>query len=193
MKSDVKVNLTGAIKKTRTLKALPKATKYQLTSWGGQFLKYLKQVAIKGRYVGKYKGGRRRTSELSRGIRQRVFIHGNVYRLEVGTTGVKYAWILEKGGTITPKRKQWLTVPIGRTQGWARNYPGAFIIKSKKGNLLIVEKAGKNKLKPLFVLKKSVRIPAFHWLERSLKDRKGKLDNMLSKPRLYQVAQRMAR
>ena len=192
-KFDMKVDVTGAVKKSRVVKALPRATKYQLTDWGGKFIKYLKSVAIRGRYVGKYKGGRKRTSELSRGIRKRVIVNGDVFKLEVGTYGVKFARILEKGGTIIPKRKQWLTIPLGKTQGWARNYPGAFIIKSKKGNLLIVEKAGKNRLKPLFVLKKSVRIPAFHWLERSLKDRKGALDNMLAKPRLYRVAERMAK
>lgn len=191
MRIDSKIEMKGAIKKTKTLKNIPKATKFQLTSWGGQFVKYLKQIAVKGRYVGKYKGGRRRTGQLARGIRQKVFVSGEVYRLEVGTSGVKYARILEKGGIIRPTRKQYLTIPLGGTQGTARDYPNAFIIKSKKGNLLIVEKVGKDKLKPLFALKKQVRIPAFHWLEKSVRDRKGKLDSMLAKPRVLKVAERM--
>lgn len=190
MRVDVKTDFKGAIKKTKTLKNLPKATRFQLTSWGGQFVKYLKQTATKGRYIGKYKSGRR-TGQLARGIRKKVSTTGNVYRLEVGTSGVKYARILEKGGTIRATRKQYLTIPLGGTQGTASNYPNAFIIKSKKGNLLIVEKVGKDKLKPLFVLKKSVRIPAFQWLLKSVRDRKGKLDSMLAKPRLLKVAKRM--
>lgn len=191
MRVDVKTDFKGAIKKTKTLKNIPKATRFQLTSWGGQFVKYLKQTAVKGRYVGKYKGGRRRTGQLARGIRQKVSTTGDVYRLEVGTSGVKYARILEKGGTIRATRKQYLTIPLGGTQGTASNYPNAFIIKSKKGNLLIVEKVGKDRLKPLFVLKKSVRIPAFQWLLKSVRDRKGKLDSMLAKHRLLEVAERM--
>lgn len=191
MRVDAKVEMKGAIKKTKMLKNIPRATKYQLTFWGTEFVKYLKQIAVKGRYVGKYRGGRRRTGQLARGIRQKVTIRGDTYRLEVGTSGVKYARILEKGGTIRATRKQYLTIPLGSTQGSASNYPNAFIIKSKKGNLLIVEKVGKDKLKPLFVLKKSVRIPAFHWLAKSIRDRRGKLDSLLSKPRVLKVAERM--
>ena len=191
MRVDVKADFTGAIKKTMALQNLPRATRFQLNTWGGLFVKYLKQTATKGRYVGKYRGGRR-TGQLARGIRKKVFTAGDIYRLEVGTVDVKYARILEKGGTIRPTRKQYLTVPLGRTKGSASDYPDAFIIKSKKGNLLIVEKVGKRqRLKPLFVLKKQVRIPAFHWLEKSVRDRKGKLDSMLSKSRLYKVAERM--
>ena len=190
MSGDIKVDITKAVKKTKTLQNLPKATKYQLTAWGSEFVRYLKQTATKGRYIGKYKGGAR-TGQLSRGIKKRVLALGNMFKLEVGTQGVKYARILEKGGTITPKRKQWLTVPLPGVKGWARDYTDAFIIKSKKGNLLIVERKGKRGLKPLFVLKKSVKIPAFHWLEKSLRDRRGKLDVMLGKARLYKVAERL--
>ena len=194
MSGDVKVDLTGAIKKTKTLQNLPKATKYQLTAWGSEFVRYLKQTAVKGRYVGKYKGGVR-SGQLRRGIKKKVIVTGDAYKLEVGTQGVKYARILEKGGTITPKRKQYLTIPLKGVKGRARDYPGAFVIKSKKGNLLIVQRRAKkykgSMLKPLFVLKKQVKIPRFAWLEKSLRDRKGKLDNMLGKARLYKTAEKM--
>ena len=190
MSGDVKVDITGAVKKTKTLKNLPRATKYQLTAWGSEFVKYLKQTAVKGRYVGKYKGGTR-SGQLRRGIQKRVSVMGDAFKLEVGTQGVKYARILEKGGTIHPKRRQYLTVPLPGVKGRARDYPNAFIIKSKKGNLLIVERKGKADLRPLFVLKKSVTIPAFRWLEKSVRDRKGKLDRMLSKSLLYKVAERL--
>lgn len=79
---------------------------------------------------------------------------------EYGTRGA--------GGTlpdIKPRNAQWLTVPLpaaqdarGVTRAPARAYTNAFVIKSKKGNLLIVEKRTSG-LVPLFVLKKRVAIP----------------------------------
>jgi len=190
VKGEIKIDVTGAIKKTKTLLNLSKATKYQLTAWGSDFVKYLKQTAIKGRYVGKYKGGVR-TGQLGRSIKFIVGIFGNLFKLEVGSWGTKYAHILEKGGIIRPIRKQYLTIPFPGVKGWARNYPNAFVIKSKRGNLLIVERKGKTGLKPLYALKKQVKIPAFRWLEKSLGDRKGKLDNMLDKSHLYRVAEKI--
>jgi len=186
---DVKVDITGAIKKTKTLKNLPRATKYQLTAWGGRAkVQIFRNVT--GGIVGKYKGGTR-TGQLGRSIKFVVNTFGNMFRLQIGSFGTKYAHMLEKGGTIRPVRKQYLTIPVPGVKGWARNYPNAFVIKSKKGNLLIVERQGKGNLRPLFILKKSVRIPAFRWLEKSVQQKRSLLNQMLSKQTLLKIAERL--
>ena len=191
MKADVKVEITESCrKKQKACRNLSKATRYQMTGWGTEFVRYLKEVATRGRYIGKYKGGTR-TGQLRRTIGMKLLPQGSdAYKLEVGTTGSKYARILEKGGVIRPVRKKMLTIPLPGVKGWARNYDNTFIQRSRKGNLLIFQKVGKG-IKPLFVLKDRVRIPAFMWMEKSLRDRRGKLDNMLSKTMLYRVAERM--
>jgi len=87
--------------------------------------------------------------------------------LEVSFTLTGIASVHERGATIRPKRAKYLTVPLppaltGRglpKKPSARDWKNTFVLKSKKGNLLIVQKKGKNELTPLYVLKKSVTIP----------------------------------
>jgi hypothetical protein len=86
---------------------------------------------------------------------------------EFGTKG--------KGGklpSITPKRSNWLTVPLpaaltrsGRPKKKrARDWPNTFIFKSRKGKLLIAQRHGKQ-LVFLYVLKKKVDIaPRLHYM-----------------------------
>ena len=106
----ISIDIRGAVKKTKTLKNLPRATKYQLTSWGGQTQKHIIRN-VSGGIVGKYKWGRR-SGQLRRSIKSIIKIMGNRYQLEIGSWGVKYARILEKGGTIYPRRKKYLAVPM---------------------------------------------------------------------------------
>lgn len=183
----IKVKTEGAKAKVDILnKAASKAIGRQLTRWGGQAkIQIFRNVT--GGIVGKYKGGRR-SGDLGRSIDFKLREISRHYQLTIGSHGVKYARILEEGGTITPKRKKALTIPLPGVKGWARNYPGAFIIKSKTGNLLLVEKKGKAGIRPLFVLKKSVEIPAFHWLQKSVDQKRSLLDRMLSKQELLRVA-----
>lgn len=189
MSFDVKVEAQGAMQKTRMLKNIPMATRYQLTRFGSEFERYLKDVSVKGRYVGKYRSGRR-TGALRRSITHSVKLLRGQYQLEVGTKGSPYARILEKGGTIHAKGKL-LTIPLKGTKGTARQQEGAFFVTSKKGNLLLARKKGKKGIKPLFVLKEKVRIPAKRWLSKSFGDRKGKLDRMMKKSEVLKIAARM--
>ena len=73
-------------------------------------------------------------------------------------TNLKYARIQDLGGTIRPVRVKFLTIPIKGVRGGARTHSNTFLMKSKRGNLLIVKPIGKKGIKPLFVLKKSVKI-----------------------------------
>lgn len=87
---------------------------------------------------------------------------------------VKYASILERGGVITAKNGKMLAIPIGAAltpAGVERFRPndirGRSFIMRKNGRAIIFLKQGKRAL-PVFVLKRSVKIPAFHYLSRSL-------------------------
>jgi len=99
-----------------------------------------------------------------------------------------YATILEEGGIIKPKNKQWLTIPIkgnkgpltpsGVTKKTAQEYKDdpnedTFVMKSKKGNLIIFKREKlktKTNLIPLFILKKRVRIPPKRWAFKAIND-----------------------
>lgn len=80
-------------------------------------------------------------------------------------TGI--AAVHERGATIRAKNAQYLTIPLpaaldGRgvpKRPTARSWPNTFIQRSRKGNLLIFQKRGPKEIIPLYVLKKSVRIP----------------------------------
>lgn len=84
-------------------------------------------------------------------------------------TPVIYAALQHFGGTIRPKRKKKLFQPLSRSvarryRGNARrDFPGAFVIKSRKGNLLLVRRqdGGRRKggLELLGLLRDSSRIP----------------------------------
>jgi phage gpG-like protein len=75
-------------------------------------------------------------------------------------TDIPYGPTHEFGGTIRPKRAQFLTVPLtaaktaaGAGRGRARDFPNTFIAKG-----IIFQRIGK-RIIPLFVLKRMVRIP----------------------------------
>jgi hypothetical protein len=88
--------------------------------------------------------------------------------------GNKYAATHEYGDKRRPARARFLAIPLdaaktarGVMSQPPRAWKGAFFIRSKKGNILLVmrKKVGLGKkarveLVPLFVLKKRVRIPA---------------------------------
>lgn len=98
---------------------------------------------------------------------------------------VPYAAIHEYGGTIRPTRAKNLAIPIGRAKtaaGVARfrprdiersGYDDSVCFRSKAGNLIlwgVKNLKTKKKLTPLFVLKKSVRVPARHWVSKTVKE-----------------------
>lgn len=87
----------------------------------------------------------------------------------VGTNPLIYAQVHEQGATIKPRNKKFLTIPLeaamtpaGVTRQPASAYSDAFFIRKGK-NLLLVRKSGakgKGRIVPLFLLVKSVKIPA---------------------------------
>lgn len=84
------------------------------------------------------------------------------FGMSTGTMGIH-----ETGGVITPRRSKYLTVPLPAAlnrdgtpkKKSARKWKNTFVIKSKKGNLIIMQNRGRGKKPvPLYVLKPSVRI-----------------------------------
>lgn len=79
-----------------------------------------------------------------------------------------YAITHEDGAEIKPTEKRYLTVPLnaamtktGRKRGQARSFENTFVQKAKSGKLFIFQRYGKGgkKIRPLFMLVDSVKIP----------------------------------
>ena len=194
-------DVEGAKKKNKVIKGTGPAVRYQLTSWGSKATKTIIRN-VSGGIIGKYKGGVR-TGQLRRNIKFKIRGSKTDIYLEIGSWGVKYARILERGGTIRPKRVQYLTIPFPGVKGRARNYSNSFVFKSKKGNLILAQKkmglsfsggslsSSRGALTPLFVLKKSVDIPEFRWLSKSVAQERSLLNRMMAKQELLKVAERL--
>lgn len=101
-----------------------------------------------------------------RSIRNSIkLMSGKSYNRTGGSISTGKMTIHETGGTITPKRSQYLTIPTDFAldsrgvpiKQSARQWENTFVRTSKAGNLLIFQKRGKD-IVPLYVLKKSVRL-----------------------------------
>ncbi|MDR4483826.1 MAG: HK97 gp10 family phage protein [Nitrospirales bacterium] len=150
----------------------------ELTKWGKKAPKVLQQATRRALPKGghlyanlvkrKMSGPvlKRRTGNLVRSVTVgKVEGTGGNLRLRVGSNLV-YAPIHEFGKRVKPTRSKYLTIPLdaaktaaGVQRFSARKAPGpTFVKRSKKGNLIIFRNAGGN-LIPLFLLRKSVKIP----------------------------------
>ena len=133
------------------------------------------QLNLEGRNL------KRRTGHLAQGLNWvSVRREGSNFVMELESKA-PYAAIQEHGGVIKPKKAKYLTVPLpaaltpaGVLRKEAREYPNAFIQRSRRGNLIIFDQRG-NKIVPLFVLKKEVKIPPSHWFS----DAVNRVDNEL--------------
>ena len=85
-----------------------------------------------------------------------------------------YADILETGGIIRPVKRQWPTVPTrhalapsGAAKLSAPEVKNGFFARAKNGSLILFE-GGRKTPRPMFVLKKMVKIAGRHYLALSL-------------------------
>lgn len=110
----------------------------------------------------------RRSGAMISKFKESVTVQGSNLDDIVGSfSGPHYARAQEYGATITARKAKYLTIPLPAAlnsngtpkKKSAREWKDTFVIKSKKGNLLIVQKQGSGIL-PLYVLKKQVKIPA---------------------------------
>jgi len=109
----------------------------------------------------------RRSGALGRSIRSSVRVDGNTLKtIEGRIGGSRIARVHEFGAIIKVRKAQYLTIPLKAAlnnrgipkKRRARDWKNTFVRKSKRGNLIIFQKRGKG-LIPLYVLKKSVKIP----------------------------------
>ena len=133
-----------------------------------------------------------RTGRLRNSLSSRIYGEGPNLVALIGSgvnfgERVKYANMLETGATITPKRRQYLTVPLplaltragAMKYPSAREYPDTFVKRSKAGNLIIFQKTGKQTIKPLFVLKKEIHVPAKRYMSETLGQMQGRIVNIM--------------
>ena len=130
------------------------------------------------------------TGTLAGSLTSNVVVEGDTVIARVGVwkgAASKYARIHEMGGVIRPVKGKYLAIPLDAVRGpggkpsfsgprkaQAEKYPDMFLLKRRgKDPLLCAPRrvAGRGKGKgrvrgliPLFALKKSVKIPARHWL-----------------------------
>jgi phage virion morphogenesis protein len=80
-------------------------------------------------------------------------------------TNLIYGRIHQEGGTILPRRAKLLAIPLRREfkAKPARKQRGLFVIRSRRGNLLLVKRDGAG-IKPCYLLLERVKIPARPYL-----------------------------
>jgi hypothetical protein len=144
---------------------------------------------VKERFKGGGKGARggknlySRTGSLRRSVGFSISKERKALLMYSGNAATPYAGIQETGGTVRPKRKKFLTIPLSTAKtasgalsgsykirrrangGYETDKGRTFIYKSKRGNLLIAVKRNNRKKVDLrrdtiYVLKKSVKIKA---------------------------------
>lgn len=140
---------------------------------------YIAEKKLSGQKLDVRTGNLRRSFQENKA--RKVQQRGEAITGTVGTN-IEYARIHEYGGTIKPKSKQWLTIPIGEAltpagvpRGTAREFKNTFFAWSRNGNLILFGKSpvgGSKKIVPLFVLKKMVRIPRKAYMKPSLEEKK---------------------
>lgn len=130
-----------------------------------------------------------RTGALRRSFGYAVEGQGLASVLRVFSQGLPYAAIQEFGGTIRPKNKRFLTIPLpdaktpaGALKGGARlvqrgskyftaDGDPTFIFRSKRGNLLIGAEAKNGRRRLLYTLKPSVTLKARLGFNRTFQER----------------------
>jgi len=158
----ITTDISVALKKTQMMLNLSRAAKANLTDFSKDAVQALKQSAAN------MKKTPHKTGQLARSIGFLLAAAGAGWKSTIGTGlgnvhNVKYARILDQGGTILPRRRKALTIPLGGTQGVAANFPDAFLMKTKTGKCILAEETGRGRIKALFLLVRSVQIPAFAW------------------------------
>lgn len=121
---------------------------------------------------------------LARSFRER-FIADTKQAVTVGSlSDLIYARAQDRTSptVILPKTAKMLTVPLVKMAIGKRAaaFPGLFRIRSKKGNLLLVQRNGK-KLKPIFALKDKVTIRGVGYLEAARKISEPEIDRIIGK------------
>jgi len=192
---EIKADLAGQQEKSRVLRNVPRAFFKNAEAWAGQTVRYIKQS---------YKGGKtfkRPPKEIDLRLGMKVVRTGEqATEILLGTGNyigreeVVYAAIQEHGGWIVPKKARALTIPFPGVKGVAANYrPSSFILRTAgQPQGMIVTKTGKRgRIKPLFLLRRSVKLPARHWFSRPIAERMPELEEKMSPEGVWARAAQM--
>lgn len=132
----------------------------------------------------------RLVEQLQKGIR----VSGSKFGDITGSLNINARYMIhETGGVVRPKTAKYLAVPLKaalKSNGTPkrrkpRDWPNTFVIESKRGNLLICRRVGKE-IEPLYVLLKSARIPARLGLRKAVDKQFGKDFGYLAANRITQ-------
>lgn len=174
----IKADFSEAKKDIAALSKLDSDFQKRMEEWKNESVRQLKFRARGMRKSYWRKSGHLALSTNGRVLRTptglRIILGSGVFAPEV-----PYAVIQEEGGTVTPKRRQWLAIPFEGVKGFPREYNDTFFAMSKRGNLIMFQKRGKDK-EPLFAMKKQAKIPASKWFSSVMDKQKEKLAIMLS-------------
>lgn len=92
---------------------------------------------------------------------------------------------------IRPKARQFLTIPFDDTvKGKAIQYRNKFVKRSRGGKLILFQRVGKGKIKPLFILRKEVIIKGTGYLTENVVNRLPILEvgiNTAIEARVYRI------
>ena len=157
--------------------------KEALDRWGATVLDARVQENLAGRALNRRTGQLANRTRIFTGFApQRTGSGSTAVKVEVQSVDVPYARIQEFGGTIRPREKQFLTVPLPaaltpagvlrNTAEQLRQTGTTFVARSRRGNLLIFQRrSGRSRtaagsraqLTPLFVLRTQVTLEPTQW------------------------------
>lgn len=196
LKIGVKVDLAGQREKSRILRNVPRAFFKNTEAWASATIRYIKLS---------YKGGnvfKRPPKEINERLGMKVVRTGaDAAEILLGTgeyvgrQEVVYARIQEEGGWIFPRKAKALAIPFPGVKGVPANYRSSSWIIGKQNGAnvgMIVTVTGKRgKLKPLFLLRKSVKLPARHWFSRPIAEQMPALADAISSDGIWARAAQM--
>lgn len=193
MKIVVKADFSGETAKTETIRRLPRAFFINAEDWASRTVLFIKES---------YKGGntfKRPPKEIDNRLGMKITKTGPTEAdiligtgEHIGRAKVVYARIQEEGGVVKPTRGKFLTIPFPGVKGFAANYPKAFLATTAGGQWLLAEPKGKTGIRPLFLLRKSVRLPPRFWFSRPIAAQKPLLARMMSPDGVWQTARKLA-
>lgn len=160
------LEIEGLDLKRRRIKKLPVAIRSLIRDGLEDQIKEARSWMIRNRLSGPPKViGRRNSSRILARVSGRL-INSVKTQVKVGTKTVQariwldrrskaaiYGPVHERGAIIRPKNKRYLTVPLS-TEAYgrrARTIPGLFVVRSRRGNLLLVRRRGAG-LEPMYKL-----------------------------------------
>lgn len=113
-----------------------------------------------------------------------VGVFGNDSNVDEGPINlVTLARVHEFGMEITPKRAEYLTVPVNRKAKGKRaaDFPDSFVWEDSDGDLWIVRNVGKDRMEFLFMLTKGVKIPERSFLRAGFDENVGNITKKIKR------------